>query len=132
MKVKESSGNTPETTKLALEDDAAYVYSDGQACMPSLEQIEELIDNCTLQWTTLNGVYGLEFTGPSGNSIFMPAAGDRYKSALRHYGCNYWSSMRCADNDRDAYCLIFDVFNVNEWYFRCGRFWGFSIRPVVK
>ncbi|MEG2218968.1 MAG: hypothetical protein RRY02_05540, partial [Muribaculaceae bacterium] len=39
--------------------------------LPTQEQIKELIDKCTWEVTTLNGVTGMKVTGPNGNSIFM-------------------------------------------------------------
>lgn len=42
-------------------------------CLPSNEQLLELV-SCDHQLDTLNGVKGLTFTGPNGNSIFLPIA----------------------------------------------------------
>ena len=56
--------------------------------MPTLEQCQELIDNCSSEWTTRNGVDGRVFTGPNGGTIFLPAAGVD-NSGLDGY---YWSS----------------------------------------
>lgn len=41
-------------------------------CLPNISQISELIE-CAYKWDTLNGVEGQRFTGPNGNSIFLPA-----------------------------------------------------------
>ena len=64
--------------------------------MPSLTQIEELLNknNCTSTWTTQNGVDGRKFTGKNGGTIFLPAAGERWKNNLEFEGacglpCNY-------------------------------------------
>ena len=43
--------------------------------MPTLDQIDELVDYCTMEWTSVNGVNGAMVTGPNGNKIFLPAAG---------------------------------------------------------
>lgn len=43
--------------------------------MPTLDQIDELVDHCTMEWTSVNGVNGAMITGPNGNKIFLPAAG---------------------------------------------------------
>ena len=55
--------------------DVAHVRWGGSWVMPSKEQFEELLNNCTTQWTTQYGVEGRTFTGPSGATIFLPAAG---------------------------------------------------------
>ena len=62
--------------------------------MPTLEEIQELVDDCTWTWSKSNGIYGYLVTGPSGNSIFLPAGGYRTESTgdqTGEYGY-YWSS----------------------------------------
>ena len=73
-------------------DDAACAqYLGGR--MPSLEQIQELIDNCTWQWTQRNGVNGQLFTGPNGNTMFLPAASGIWGDSIDDVGSvgYYWS-----------------------------------------
>ena len=43
--------------------------------VPSKTEMSELINKCTHTWTTFNGKNGMRFTGPNGNSIFLPATG---------------------------------------------------------
>ena len=62
-------------SELDDEDDAAYVNWGSDWRIPSKEQFYELRDNCTWQWTQLNGVDGQLVTGPNGNTMFLPAAG---------------------------------------------------------
>ncbi|MBO4777972.1 MAG: hypothetical protein J5588_05705 [Bacteroidales bacterium] len=56
-----------------------YMYSDlssmGEKVIPSVKEAEELIQNTTHEWTTINGVEGYKFTALNGNSIFLPATG---------------------------------------------------------
>ena len=62
--------------------------------LPTEEQIKELCSSCSSVWTTQNGVNGRLFTGPNGNTIFMPATGYHYEMSLfgvSWYG-DYWSS----------------------------------------
>lgn len=80
------------------DDDAATVHFNRRCHTPSFEQIKELLDSCTHEWTSLNGVSGIRVTGPNGKSIFFPAAGFRScKSAVLtsngSYGV-YMSSMK--------------------------------------
>ena len=42
---------------------------------PTKEEFQELIDECVWTWTELNGTKGFDIKGPSGRSIFLPAAG---------------------------------------------------------
>ena len=47
--------------------------------MPTIDEFEELFTECKKEWIedTENHVAGYKFTGPNGNSIFLPAAGTR-------------------------------------------------------
>jgi hypothetical protein len=50
--------------------------------MPRKSEMEELLNNCTWEWATLNGVKGFNVTGPNGNSIFLPTVGCRFGTSL--------------------------------------------------
>ena len=54
--------------------------------MPTIDEFEELFRCCKVEWTETDGVSGYRFTGPNGNSIFMPAAGSRVKGAITGIG----------------------------------------------
>lgn len=76
--------NTTVTKNYASADiynttaDVAYSAYGGRATLPSAADFKELFDNCSKEWVTLeDGVSGYKFTGPNGNSIFLPAAGSR-------------------------------------------------------
>ena len=103
--------------------------------MPTRAEQDELRDtnNCTWEWTTLNGVEGYKVTSKkNGNSIFLPAAGyrddDLYDAG--DYG-NYWSSSLYTYKSRSAYALTFDssdVYGTYSFY----RYDGQSVRPVCE
>lgn len=97
------------------EYDVAHVKWGGNWRMPTFDDINELLDNCTTEWTTLNGVNGRKFTSKiNGNSIFLPAAGSRWNGELGRVGTGgyYWSST---PNDEDnAYELYFNADNA-DW-----------------
>ncbi len=88
--------------------DAATVNMGAPWRMPSFEQTEELIGNCSHQWTQLNGVNGILVTGPSGGQVFLPAAGFRWLYDLFDAGTGYyWSSSLYPLRDDIAYRLYF-------------------------
>lgn len=63
-------------------------YTQGQAdSAPTQNQFDELMTK-TINggWEILNGVNGLKITGPNGNSIFFPAAGDSGEDGDNHSG----------------------------------------------
>ena len=104
--------------------------------MPTRNDFIELIDNCTYSWTTLNGVYGGLFTGPNGNSIFLPAGGsygnyDEYSNGLNGlgvFGC-YWSSTIL--DYHYAYKLSFSSTGCDS-YDSSARYRGLSVRAVCQ
>ena len=112
------------------EYDVAHVKWGGSWCMPSFDQMTELLDNCTRTWTQQNGVNGTLFTGPNGNSIFLPAAGGRWlddSGSEREYGI-YWSSLNQGGWGDFVYRLFFDSSSCNCSSGYCG--YGQSVRPV--
>ena len=48
-----------------------------QTTLPSAAEFEELFQRCSYEWIEKEGVSGLEFTGPNGAKLFLPAAGER-------------------------------------------------------
>jgi len=112
-------------TVLEASDDAAVVNWGAGWRMPTQMEMNELFNNCTHKKTAMNGVSGLLFTGPNGNSIFLPATGGRYNSDLYYAGscCYYWSSSLCADDSLDAWRLRFkpDGCNVSDARRLCGQ-----------
>ena len=61
--------------KLEAVDDAARASLGGKWRMPTLEEEEELYSKCSHKYIQINGIYGYQFTGPNGISIFVPGAG---------------------------------------------------------
>lgn len=101
--------------------------------MPSKEQFEELISNCTSVWTTENGVNGRRFTGTNGTTIFLPAAGFRAISDLHRAGSyGYYYSSTIYESYPDIAWRIFfdweDVYTGQDPF----PYRGQSVRPVRK
>ena len=121
-------------TALDPEDDAARANWGDSWRMPTKEECEELLDNCTLKWVYSykgTGVAGLIVTGPNGNSIFLPAAVYRDGDILYNagYGGNYWSSSLYADYPYGAWRVYFRSDNVGRG--SSNRCYGQSVRPVL-
>lgn len=64
-----------EEVPLAISADTAAQEWGDNWHMPTSTQCQELIDNTTYEWTTINGVNGGKFTATNGNYVFFPAAG---------------------------------------------------------
>ena len=126
------AGTVDGKTELDPEDDAAYVNWGTSWRMPSMEQIQELLQYCRHASSTQNGVKGRLFTGPNGNTMFLPAAGYRWGTLLENAGTYgyYWS--RTLDTDE-----LGPVF-ANTLYFYSFlyqldveiRNYGLPVRPV--
>ncbi len=133
------NGFVDNKTELDREDDAACAHYPGGR-MPSWEQIQELCDSCTWQYTKINGVKGMLVTGPNGNTMFLPSASQRDDSpngyvTLRGF---YWSRtltpydsnfsvglgfyLRAESFGRhvDVWCTTYDY-----------RYVGFAVRAVL-
>lgn len=112
--------------------DAATANWGGSWRMPTEEELQELIDDCTWTCTERNGVNGCEVKSKkNGNSIFLPAAGCLDGDYLFGDGSDgyYWGSK---PNDTDgARCLYFSggYYQTVGWY---GRGFGRSVRPVTE
>ena len=114
--------------------DVAHVKWGGSWVMPSLDQILELLNKCTYTWTSKNGVKGGQFTGPSGGTIFLPAAGYRWYGNLDGAGSYgyYWSSAQSPSRSYRAYDLDFSSgrADCNDYY--GDRYYGHTVRPVSR
>ena len=108
--------------------DVAFMTWGEEWCMPSKEQFDELLQNCTSEWTTIKGINGRVFIGENGGRIFLPGAGERWKDDFTNIGYHgqYWSSTQ--DSPYSANTLYFSssFIRLDEY----GRYCGSSVRPV--
>ena len=109
-------------------DDAATANYGGRT--PTKEEWQELTNNTTSQWITINGVNGRCFTGSNGNSLFLPAAGYRWYSSLDFAGSDgyYWSSSLYTGGPYGAW--YFDFGSGSQYVSYDGRGGGFTVRAV--
>jgi hypothetical protein len=128
-----SYGTVDNQLTLLPADDAARANWGGEWSMPTIADIEELIDNTTSEWTTENSVNGRKFTAANGNSIFLPAAGCRANASLDDQSTcgRYWSALVAQLNSNSAWYLGFDSRGTDTNYLK-GRLYGFSVRPVLR
>ena len=127
--------NTDRRSQLAPLDDAAHVNLGGGWRMPTVDEFEELINNCTWEWTTLDGVNGYNVTSKkTGNSIFLPITGFRYyaDTQFRSIMGVYWTSSLYTGNPNKAWCLEFNFSDIKVHYgnLSSNRFSGRCIRAV--
>ena len=119
------------TDNLSLSQDAARTNLGAPWRMPTAAEFQELYDNCSSIWTTLNGVNGRLFTSNvNGNTLFFPAAGNYNGTSLNSRGSGglYLSSTYISATD--ARILVFYssvIYPQNNG----DRSHGFSIRAVL-
>ena len=127
-------GINDNKTVLDLVDDAAHVNWGGTWRMPTIDEMDELVEKCSWEWTTQNGVNGEKVTGPNGNSIFLPAAGfySGNKLVVLDEIGRYWSSALYPYFSENASNLSFNSSGL-DWGiggFGVGRCVGQSVRAV--
>ena len=126
-----TNGNIDNVTTLDARDDVAQVRWGINWRMPTKEEFDELISECTWSWTILNNVYGYCITGPNHNSIFLPVTGyidgSSLKGTSRGY---YWSST--LDSERPTHGKRI-IFNSDSYVCaQASRYYGFTVRPVYQ
>lgn len=108
------------------EYDAAHVNLGGDWRMPTKAEAQELINKCTWEWTQIDGVNGYKVTGPSGKSIFLPAAGlFEYES---NKSLRYWTGTRTSSISSAWYLVGYSSSHSVDVD---GRYFGLSIRPIT-
>lgn len=122
--------------------DAATKTWGGDWRMPTSEEFEELLANCTKTWTTVSGKRGYRLTGPNGKSIFLPCAGhkdDEFGTGTNAGSEGYYLTGIGEETPvpgggirQCAYCYRFDKSSFTENY-TSGNvpYEGMSIRPVL-
>ena len=129
-----SYNGTDDLQYLKREDDICYRSHTGNGNAywrtPTIAEWQELRDKCTWTFKILNGRRGYWITGPSGKSIFLPAAGlmegSQPKDGMR---TRYWSSTR---ND-NSYPNTARSLNEPEFayhHYGDNRFLGMPIRAI--
>ena len=114
--------------------DVVHVKWGGEWHMPTTEQLLMLKDECQSEWTSINTVLGMKYTGPNGQSVFLPAGCHRWDNCKGGSGPigYYWSSAQSKTEKFRACHLSFyndtTLFSVNGSL----RRYGFSVRPVTQ
>jgi hypothetical protein len=128
----QSQGYIDSKGNLTSQYDAATANWGGDWRMPTEAEMQELLNNCTWELINTNGVNGYKVTGPSGASIFLPAAGYRDGSSLYIAGSlgYYWSSAPLGYYDYSA-CYL-NLSSSGRYMSYDYRDYGRSVRPVVE
>ena len=118
-----------DTDILNTENDLATMYIPG-AFTPSETQMQELVDNTTIESATVGGVAGYRFTAANGNSIFLPLTGTRTGSEVSGadaLGAYWTSSVDAVDADHASALTLSDG---KATVTGANRYEGLAIRAV--
>lgn len=108
--------------------DVAHIQWGGQWRMPSFRQCVELLENCSVNEFTFQGIEGWQFTGRNGASIFLPKAG-------------YFSDNgnNCVNGTAVYWTSTFDEWEFAYWFYLGDKgahndlatcYLGLPVRPV--
>ena len=127
-------GSSSISADLTLKQDAAHVCMGHKWRMPTLDEYEELNDNCTPEWVYNykgTGVAGMLLTSKvNGNSVFFPAAGGGIDSSVNNKGSEGWYWSASWYSELSAWSFYFD--SEHGHLGRCRRCCGFSVRAVCE
>ena len=116
---------------LESSDDAATANWGGDWRMPSVDEWNELLSHCSLQWEERNGVSGVALVSvQNGNSLFLPAAGVyHYNNGLISQNTEGYYRTNSLDESRGTISLGFSYTGSINWYAN-DRCFGQPMRPV--
>ncbi len=122
--------NIPEITGDITRDPATVKWGQGWR-LPTKAEIKALCQKCKWTWTTQGGRKGYLVTGPSGESIFLPAGGYRYSATIFDSGVTggYWAGSPSPSDHRFSYYMDFND-KEHSWYLS-ERYIGRNIRAVT-
>lgn len=120
-------GVVDNVVELELQDDAAHMLLGGGWRIPTEEEFNELINNCSYSFTKINNILGFLFTSSNnGESIFFPAT----SYASDPPDGYYWSSSL---NVSYCYSALRMELNISTVHLgSCMRYYGSPIRPVCS
>lgn len=119
-------GEVDGKTRLDLDDDAAHGFLGGDWHIPTPEEFQELVDNCTFENVTLNGHTVMRAMGPNGNAIYFPHSGTT--GVIDEIYC--WTTDMSPGANQHAICYSIHSFwgtAHKTWEDRCT---GLTIRAV--
>lgn len=112
-------------------DDAASVNWSSDWRTPTYAEFEELLNNCTWTWTSVNGVKGYKVTSKkNSNSIFLPATGHITDSEPSNVGETgfYWTAELSGN---PAAAAGFYMYSSQKDFMNYMRYFGLCVRPVL-
>lgn len=125
-----ANGTVDNRTMLDANDDAAFANCGAPWRMPTISDVNELIEVCDWRWTGS----GWKVIGPNGNSIFFPLSGRYKQTGLTDKSSGFLWLSNLGTTDNCANHLNLNWFGsipeyqiVDDYSY---RYYGMQIRPV--
>jgi hypothetical protein len=115
--------------------DVAHAILGGTWMIPTVEQIQELIEKCRIEESIYKGIKGQRIVGVNGHSIFVPISGYKDGRSIKNrdeYGyVSFWASQyetSYTGSSAYVYWGHRGEGQTNTW----NRMYGLPIRPICK
>jgi len=111
---------TDSNSNLTAEYDAASTAWGAQCRMATKKEFSELVSKCKFSLKSKNGFPGFQLTGPNGNSIFLPFAGQKVGTEDASgfgYECGYPSATKAQSSDGGRGHYYYYLYIVYDDYF---------------
>lgn len=125
-----SSNYSPKT-----DSDVASVIWGEEWRLPTLDEFNELIENCSWDWQVVDNCEGYIATSKrNGAKLFFPAAGITINEKIVRKGREgyYLTSTICDTSSSEVHIINFSSSNTPESFDRSYPWHGMSIRPIKK
>ena len=132
--VKQYNNKTCFMPMLDAQHDAASVNWGGSWRIPTKEAYAELAKFCTWEIAKCDQIIGYKVTGPNGNSLFLPFAGEIWDGKVTNGTYTkgyYWTCQQGEQEPKSAYYVRFFDDGIKEVE-AVRKDLGCSIRPVIS
>lgn len=117
---------------MATKYDVAYAKCGSKWRMPLQSECLELVTKCDVVETTKNGVKGFKYTGPNGNSIFIPFKDKMTDQCWTTDSRDvYYTNYICSVTRTPMNAYTFYGKNCGEYTF-ASKDLGLRVRPVME
>ena len=117
------------------EYDAATVNLGSDWRMPTKAELQELLNNCSWEWTQINNINGYKVTAENGNSIFIPASDEYspYGTDNTKEGFIIWSANKGTAGTQYEYAMALNnsYYDSPNFSVQRPKYYGICIRPVT-
>lgn len=125
------NGFVDNKTTLTLEDDAAHVILGERWRMPTTEELDELLEKCSFEYSSVNGIECCKVMGPNGNYILFPIS-NIYNGSREYLTSSLFIYYDTKYSDTNCDGLNFRAYPFKVERYGSLRYERGSIRPVYS